>query len=62
MRRLQEFTRIRRDQPVVAVSLNRVVEETLESTESRWRDEPRSRGVAVEVRTALAPDLPPVAR
>ena len=61
VRRLQEFTRIRRDQPVVAVSLNRVVEETLESTESRWRDEPRSRGVAVEVRTALAPDLPPVA-
>ena len=43
------------------MSLNRVVEETLESTESRWRDEPRSRGVAVEVRTALAPDLPPVA-
>ena len=60
VRRLQEFTRIRRDQPVVAVSLNRVVAETLESTESRWRDEPRSRGVTVEVRTALAPDLPPV--
>ena len=60
VRRLQEFTRIRRDQPVVAVSLNQVVEESLESTESRWRDEPRSRGVAVEVKTALTPDLPPV--
>ncbi|HEY5724656.1 MAG TPA: ATP-binding protein, partial [Methylomirabilota bacterium] len=60
VRRLQEFTRIRRDQPVVPVSLNQVVEETLESTESRWREEPRSRGVVVEVRTALAPDLPPV--
>jgi len=60
VRRLQEFTRIRRDQPVVAVSLNQVVEESLESTESRWRDEARSRGVAVEVKTALTPDLPPV--
>jgi signal transduction histidine kinase len=60
VRRLQEFTRIRRDQPVVAVSLNQVVEETLESTESSWRDEPRSRGVTVDVRMALAPDLPPV--
>ena len=60
VRRLQEFTRIRRDQPVVAVRLNQVVEESLESTESRWRDEPRSRGVAVEVKTALTPDLPPV--
>jgi len=61
VRRLQEFTRIRRDQPVVAVSLNRVVQESLESTESRWRDEARTRGVVVEVATALAPDLPPVA-
>jgi GAF domain-containing protein/anti-sigma regulatory factor (Ser/Thr protein kinase) len=61
VRRLQEFTRIRRDQPVVAVSLNRVVQESLESTESRWRDEPRSRGVGIEVATALARDLPPVA-
>jgi GAF domain-containing protein/CheY-like chemotaxis protein/anti-sigma regulatory factor (Ser/Thr protein kinase) len=61
VRRLQEFTRIRRDQPVVAVSLNRVVQESLESTESRWRDEARTRGVAVEVATALTPDLPPVA-
>jgi GAF domain-containing protein/CheY-like chemotaxis protein/anti-sigma regulatory factor (Ser/Thr protein kinase) len=61
VRRLQEFTRIRRDAPVVAVSLNRVVQESLESTESRWRDEARSRGVSVEVATTLAPDLPPVA-
>jgi GAF domain-containing protein/CheY-like chemotaxis protein/anti-sigma regulatory factor (Ser/Thr protein kinase) len=61
VRRLQEFTRIRRDQPVVAVSLNRVVQESLESTESRWRDEARTRGIVVEVATALAPDLPPVA-
>ena len=61
VRRLQEFTRIRRDQPFVAVDLNRVVQEALEVTEARWREEPRRRGIALEVRTALAPLLPAVA-
>ena len=60
MRRLQEFTRIRRDHPFVAVDLNRVVHEALEGTESRWREEPPRRGIAVDVRTALAPELPAV--
>src|SRR4030095_4365466 len=46
---------------VVLVGRNQLVEETLESADARWGEEPRSRGVAVEVRTALAPDLPPVA-
>ena len=61
VRRLQEFSRVRRDQPFVAVSLNRVVEESLEATSMRWQEEARSRGVAVEVKTRLAADLPPVA-
>jgi GAF domain-containing protein len=55
VRRLQEFTRIRRDHPVVAVDLNDVVRGALEMTESRWRDEPARRNVAIELRTALAP-------
>jgi GAF domain-containing protein len=61
VRRLQEFTRIRRDQPSVAVDLNRVVREALEVTESRWREEPRRLGIAVEVKTSLAAPLPAVA-
>ncbi len=60
VRRLQEFTRIRRDQPFVAVDLNRVVREALEGTESRWKEEPPRRGIAVDVVTRLAPDLPAV--
>jgi GAF domain-containing protein/CheY-like chemotaxis protein len=59
VRRLQEFTRIRRDQPLIAVDLNRVVRDALEITRSRWREEPRSRGIAIEVHTPLA-SLPPV--
>lgn len=60
VRRLQEFTRLRRDQPVLAVDLNDVVRGALEMTQSRWRDEPASRNVAVELRTALPP-VPPIA-
>jgi GAF domain-containing protein len=60
VRRLQEFTRIRRDQPFVVVDLNRVVQEALEVTDSRWRDEPRGRGIVVDVKTLLTAALPPV--
>src|SRR5262249_50736479 len=53
VRRLQEFTRIRRDQRFVAVDLNQVVRDALEITHSRWRDEASSRGIAIDVRTTL---------
>ncbi len=55
VRRLQEFTRIRRDHPLVAVEVNRIAHEALEMTQSRWRDDVRERGVSIEIRTALAP-------
>jgi len=58
VRRLQEFTRIRRDQPAVAVDLNQVVREALELTESSWRLEPPRRGIVIEAVTDLASDLP----
>jgi signal transduction histidine kinase len=45
VRRLQDFTGIRRDQPAVAVDLNQVVQQVLEATESTWRQEARRRGV-----------------
>jgi GAF domain-containing protein/ActR/RegA family two-component response regulator len=60
VRRLQDFTRIRRDEPFVAVDLNTVAHDALDITQSRWRDEPRSRGVTIQVHTRLA-DVPRVA-
>ena len=60
VRRLQEFTRTRRDQPFVAVDLNEVVRGALEITQSRWREETRSRGVTVDVQTSFG-SLPSVA-
>jgi signal transduction histidine kinase/CheY-like chemotaxis protein len=58
VRRLQEFTRIRRDQPSVEVDLNQVVREALELTESSWRLEPPRRGIVIVAVTELASDLP----
>jgi GAF domain-containing protein/CheY-like chemotaxis protein len=60
VRRLQDFTRIRRDHPVVPVDLNQVVQETLEATEPSWRQESQSRGVPVEVATSLTAPLPEI--
>jgi CheY-like chemotaxis protein len=60
VRRLQDFTRIRRDHSPVPVDLNQVVADALEITQPRWRDEPTSRGIAIEVRPALA-NVPAVA-
>lgn len=55
VRRIQEFARIRRDQPFVPVNLNAVVKEALEVTQPRWREEAQSQGVTIEVTTSLAP-------
>ena len=59
VRRLQEFTRIRRDQPMVPLDVTQIVRDALEITQSRWREEPVSRGIVIDVRTQLDP-APPV--
>jgi signal transduction histidine kinase/CheY-like chemotaxis protein len=61
VRRLQDFTGIRRDQPAVAVDLNQIIQQVLETTDSIWRQDSRRRGVEIEVETELAEGLPPVA-
>jgi GAF domain-containing protein/CheY-like chemotaxis protein/anti-sigma regulatory factor (Ser/Thr protein kinase) len=61
VRRLQDFTGIRRDQPAVAVDLNEVLQQALETSESIWGQESRRRGVEIEVVTDLAESLPKVA-
>ena len=61
VRRLQDFTGIRRDQPAVAVDLNQIIQQVLEATESSWRHDSRRRGVEIEVVTDLAERLPRIA-
>ena len=60
VRRLQEFTRTRRDQPFVAVDINEIVRGALEITQSRWREETRSRGITIDAQTSFG-TLPIVA-
>jgi signal transduction histidine kinase/CheY-like chemotaxis protein len=53
VKRLQEFTRMRRDQALAPLDVNQVVRDALDITQSRWKEEPTSRGVTLEVRTVL---------
>jgi GAF domain-containing protein/ActR/RegA family two-component response regulator len=55
VRRLQEFTRIRRDQPMVPLDVAVMVRDALDLTQSRWREEPVSRGIVIEIRQDLQP-------
>lgn len=59
IRRLQDFGRRHPSQPLAPIPLSAVVEQALEITRPRWKNEPQRRGVAVEVRTSLR-HLPPV--
>jgi GAF domain-containing protein/ActR/RegA family two-component response regulator len=59
VRRLQDFARVRQDQPLVPVDLAQVVRDALEITQSRWREEALRQGISIEVRTELA-EAPPV--
>jgi GAF domain-containing protein/ActR/RegA family two-component response regulator len=59
VRRLQDFTRIRRDEPMVPTVLSDVVRDALEITQSRWEEEPASRGLTIQVQATL-PAVPPI--
>ncbi|MBI4241391.1 MAG: response regulator, partial [Candidatus Rokubacteria bacterium] len=55
VRRVQEFTRMRRAGVVQAVDLNHVVEEVVEVTRSRWKDEAEARGIRYDLPMELVP-------
>jgi signal transduction histidine kinase/DNA-binding response OmpR family regulator len=56
--RLREFYRPREMQAAPEpVQLNPLIEQIVELTRARWSDMPQQRGILIEVRTELAPDL-----
>ncbi|MBI2467446.1 MAG: GAF domain-containing protein [Candidatus Rokubacteria bacterium] len=59
VRRIQEFTRVRRDQPTETVDLAQVLRDAVEMTQVRWRDEAQSRGFEIRLVTEIDP-VPPV--
>jgi PAS domain S-box-containing protein len=59
--RMREFYSQRDPQSTYSpVSLNRVVEQVVELTRTRWSTIPQESGVVVQVETDLAPDLPDI--
>jgi len=58
VRRIQEFTRMRRARPFQAVDLNRVIEEVVEVTRARWKDEAQASGISYDVQVETTPVLP----
>ncbi len=59
VRRLQDFGRQRRGRPLAPMLLAPIVQESLDITRPRWKDEPQRKGCVVHVQADLA-NLPPV--
>jgi signal transduction histidine kinase/ActR/RegA family two-component response regulator len=57
IRRIQEFTGVRRDKEFISVSLNDIITEVVNITQPRWKDQPQKKGVQVELTTQLG-DIP----
>ena len=59
--RMREFYRQRESQTTLRpVDLNSVVRQVVDLTRARWNDMAQQRGIAIEVRTELAPNLPAI--
>ena len=55
VKRIQEFTRVRRSRDFRAVDLRQLIDETLEMTRSRWKDEAEGRGIHYDMRVKARP-------
>jgi PAS domain S-box-containing protein len=59
--RMREFYRPRERQlTLVPVDMNAIVQQVVDLTRARWSDMAQRRGIAIEMRTELAPDLPAI--
>lgn len=59
VKRIQEFTRMRRARPFQQVHLHQLLEEIVDVTRSRWKNEAQVRGIAYELALETVP-VPPV--
>ncbi len=57
IRRIQEFTGVRRDREFISLSLNEIVTEVITITQPRWKDQTQKKGIQVELTTQLG-DIP----
>ncbi len=57
IRRIQEFTGVRRDREFITLSLNEIIAEVVNITQPRWRDQTQKKGIQIELATQLG-DIP----
>ena len=49
IRRIQEFTGVRRDKEFAPLSINQIVEDVLTITQPRWKDQAQEKGIQIEL-------------
>ena len=49
IRRIQEFTGVRKDKEFTALSINQIIDDVVILTQARWKDQPQSRGVQIQL-------------
>jgi signal transduction histidine kinase/ActR/RegA family two-component response regulator len=59
VRRIQEFTGVRRDKEFSSLDMNEIVREVMTVTQPRWKDQAQSKGVQIELETCFE-QVPPV--
>jgi len=57
VRRIQEFTGVRRDKEFVSLSLNEIITEVANITQPRWKGQTQKKGIQIELLTQLG-DIP----
>jgi signal transduction histidine kinase/ActR/RegA family two-component response regulator len=60
VRRIQEFTGVRKDREFSQVDLNEIIREVITVTQPRWRDQAQSRGIPIELTSSFGkiPSVP----
>jgi signal transduction histidine kinase/ActR/RegA family two-component response regulator len=53
VRRIQEFTGVRRDREFISLPLNEIVKEVATITQPRWKDQAQARGIQISLTTQL---------
>ncbi len=59
IRRIQEFTGVRRDKEFTSFALNEIVAEVVNITQPRWKDQAQKKGIQVKLTTQLG-DIPSI--
>jgi signal transduction histidine kinase/ActR/RegA family two-component response regulator len=57
IRRIQEFTGVRRDKEFITLSLNEIITDVVNITQPRWKGQTQKKGIQVELATRLG-DIP----